>query len=48
VSNRYCPECNGLATPDTCPICGETVWVCSVCSRVYVEEETLKDLPKRD
>jgi hypothetical protein len=47
MCNRYCPKCFGQTSPHPCPRCGGAIHVCSICNRIFVETETLKDLPDK-
>lgn len=47
MTGRYCPECYGQIIKRACPRCGRTIHVCLICSQVFVEKETLRDLPDK-
>lgn len=47
MTDRYCPECYGQTLRRSCPRCGRDIHVCTMCNRVFVGKETLRDLPDK-
>ena len=42
---QRCKECDGEVVQECCPHCGDFIYVCTVCSRVYRIDEIYDDEP---